>query len=82
MDKRFSILLNDFHKVQSFMKKVLTFDCDIDLISGRYTIDAKSTMGVFTLNLINPFDVEIQSNDENEIKRFNEEMEAFRVWEK
>lgn len=82
MDKRFSILLNDFHKVQSFMKKVLTFDCDIDLISGRYTIDAKSTMGVFTLNLINPFDVEIQSNDENEIKRFNEEMEVFRVWEK
>ena len=50
---------------------------DIDLSKDRYVIDAKSTIGIFTLNLSHPVNVEIHSNDKDEVKRFNEMMEEF-----
>ena len=47
------------------------------LVENDYVIDAKSTIGIFTLDLSAPVDVVIHSDDEDEIKRFNEVMEAF-----
>ena len=39
------------------------YDCDIDLTSGRYVVDAKSIMGIFSLDLSKPIMVEIHSED-------------------
>ena len=77
MRTKITITLNDFIRIKNFSSEVVKFESDIDLIKGRYIIDAKSTIGIFTLDLSSPVDVVIHSDDEDEIKRFNEVMEAF-----
>jgi phosphotransferase system HPr-like phosphotransfer protein len=62
--KTVQISLNSIDKVKSFVNTVTKFDCDFDLISGRYVIDAKSIMGIFSLDLSKPIDLTIHT-DEN-----------------
>ena len=45
------ITLNSIEKVKSFVNEISKFDVDFDLVSGRYVIDAKSIMGIFSLDL-------------------------------
>lgn len=77
MRTKITVALNDFIKIKNFSSDVVKFESDIDLVKGRYIIDAKSTIGIFTLDLSSPVDVVIHSDDEDEIRRFNEVMEAF-----
>lgn len=77
MKTKITVLLNDFSKIKKFCREVVDFESDIDLIKGRYVIDAKSTIGIFTLDLSSPVDVIIHSDNKDEIKRFNEVMEEF-----
>lgn len=46
-----NISLNNIDKVKRFVDKVKDLDCDIDLIQGRYVIDGKSIMGIFSIDL-------------------------------
>lgn len=64
--KAVKISLNDIDKVKSFVNEVTKFDTDFDLVSGRYVIDAKSIMGIFSLDLSKPIDLNIHSEDEVE----------------
>jgi len=57
------ISLNSIDKVKNFVNDVTAFDCDFDLISGRYVIDAKSIMGIFSLDLSKSIDLSIHSDD-------------------
>lgn len=75
--EKMTIKLNDFSDIKKFTNEVSKFEGDIDLVKGRYVIDAKSTMGIFTLDLSSPVDVVIYSDDEKEIERFNEVMKEF-----
>ena len=77
MITKITVTLNDFIKIKNFSSEVGKFESDIDLVKGRYIIDAKSTIGIFTLDLSAPVDVVIHSNDEDEVRRFNEVMEEF-----
>ena len=47
--KTVQISLNSIDKVKSFVNDITKFDYDFDLVSGRYVIDAKSIMGIFSL---------------------------------
>ncbi len=58
------ICLNSIDKVKNFVNTVSSFDTDFDLVSGRYVIDAKSIMGIFSLDLSKPIDLTIHSSDE------------------
>ena len=78
MRTKITVALNDFIKIKNFSSEVVKFESDIDLVKGRYIIDAKSTVGIFTLDLSSPVDVVIHSDDEDEIKRFNEVMEKYK----
>ena len=78
MRTKITITLNDFIRIKNFSSEVVKFESDIDLIKGRYIIDAKSTIGIFTLDLSSPVDVIIHSDNEDEIKRFNEVMEKYK----
>ena len=49
--KTVKISLNSIDKVKAFVNEISKFDCDFDLVSGRYVIDAKSIMGIFSLDL-------------------------------
>ncbi len=59
--KQVQISLNSIDKVKSFVNDITRFDCDFDLVSGRYVIDAKSIMGIFSLDLSKPIDLHIHS---------------------
>ena len=48
-------------KVKSFVNDLSKFDVDFDLVSGRYVIDAKSIMGIFSLDLSKPIDLNIHA---------------------
>ena len=78
MRTKITVTLNDFIKIKNFSSEVGKFESDIDLVKGRYIIDAKSTIGIFTLDLSAPVDVVIHSDDEDEIRRFNEVMEKYK----
>lgn len=75
--EKMTIKLNDFSDIKKFTNEVSKFEGDIDLVKGRYVIDAKSTMGIFTLDLSSPVDVVIYSDNKKEIERFNEVMKEF-----
>ena len=58
------ISLNSIDKVKSFVNELTKFDYDFDLVSGRYVIDAKSIMGIFSLDLSKPIDLNIHVEDD------------------
>ena len=62
--KTVQMSLNSISNVKSFVNAISQFDFDFDLISGRYVIDAKSIMGIFSLDLSKPIDLAIHT-DEN-----------------
>ena len=55
------ISLNSIDKVKSFVNTISQYDFDFDLISGRYVIDAKSIMGIFSLDLSKPIELAIHT---------------------
>ena len=59
--KTVQISLNSIDKVKSFVNDITKFDYDFDLVSGRYVIDAKSIMGIFSLDLSKPIELAIHS---------------------
>lgn len=61
--KTVQISLNSINKVKSFVNEITKFDNDFDLVSGRYVIDAKSIMGIFSLDLSKPIDLNIHANE-------------------
>ena len=66
--KTIQISLNSIDKVKAFVNDITKFDNDFDLVSGRYVIDAKSIMGIFSLDLSRPIDLSIHAEENlNEI---------------
>lgn len=61
--KTFNILLSSINDVKSFVNIVSKYSYDVDLTSGRYIVDAKSIMGIFSLDLAKPIKVEIHNDD-------------------
>lgn len=61
--KTVQISLNSIDKVKSFVNEITKFDYDFDLVSGRYVIDAKSIMGIFSLDLSKPIELNIHANE-------------------
>lgn len=72
------VLLNTIDKVKRFINITNSFGCDVDVIQGRYTVDGRSIMGVFSLNLTDTVTVEIESDEENIVNDFVKKMEEFR----
>ncbi len=61
--KTVKISLNSIDKVKAFVNDITRFNTDFDLVSGRYVIDAKSIMGIFSLDLSKPIDLNIHAED-------------------
>ena len=74
--KVFNLMLNSINDVKDFVNIVAKYDFDVDLTSGRYVVDAKSIMGIFSLNLSKPIKVEVHSDD---CQKFLDEVERFVV---
>ena len=61
--KTVMISLNSIDKVKSFVNDISRFDYDFDLVSGRYVIDAKSIIGIFSLDLSKPIELNIHAEE-------------------
>ena len=76
--KTVQICLNSIDKVKAFVNEITKFDTDFDLVSGRYVIDAKSIMGIFSLDLSKSIDLNIHADD-NEIDKILETLKPYIV---
>ncbi len=56
------VTLNSIDKVKTFVNLVSKYNSDFDLVSGRYVIDAKSIMGIFSLDLSKPIELNIHDD--------------------
>ena len=65
--KTFNIMLNSIIDVKEFVNIVNKCPYDIDLSSSRYVVDAKSIMGIFSLDLSKPIKVDVHSDDCDEL---------------
>ena len=70
--KTVKISLNSIEKVKSFVNTISQYDYDFDLISGRYVIDAKSIMGIFSLDLSKPIDLNIHADNGADVDKILE----------
>ena len=64
--KTCNIMLDTINDVKAFVNTVCKCDFDVDLISGRYAVDAKSIMGIISLDLTKPIKLEAHSDDTDE----------------
>ena len=58
-----TISLQAINDVKDFVNTVMLFNYDIDLVSGRYAVDAKSIMGIFSLDLSKPIKLQAHTED-------------------
>ncbi|MDE6434234.1 MAG: HPr family phosphocarrier protein [Lachnospiraceae bacterium] len=63
--KSVEISLNSIDKVKSFVNDIARFDAEFDLVSGRYVIDAKSIMGIFSLDISQPITLNIHAEGDD-----------------
>lgn len=61
--KSVTISLNSIEKVKQFVNLINIYDGDFDLSSGRYIVDAKSIMGIFSLDLSKPLRLDIYNDN-------------------
>ncbi len=62
--KSFNIKLDTIDKVKAFVNIINTFDGDFDLVSDRYVIDAKSIMGIFSLDISSVLRLDVHEESE------------------
>ena len=61
--KSVDIKLSSIEDVRNFVNIVSKYDMEIDLMSGRYIVDAKSIMGIFSLDLLKPIKLTAHNDD-------------------
>ena len=61
--KTVEIRLSTIADVRDFVNIVSATDIDIDLSSGRYIVDGKSIMGIFSLDLLSPIKLTVHSDN-------------------
>ena len=61
----FNVILNSINDVKQFVNAACLQPFDIDIVSGRYIIDAKSIMGIFSIDLTKPIRVEVHGTKED-----------------
>jgi phosphotransferase system HPr-like phosphotransfer protein len=71
-----NIVLRDIQSIREFVKEVVTLDYDVDLVQGRYIVDAKSIMGIFALDITSPIKLVAHTDDASD---FFESIDRFLV---
>ncbi len=73
--KSITVKLDSIDKVKEFVNIINVFDGDFDLVSDRYVIDAKSIMGIFSLDISSPLRLDI--HDDASFDKVSEAMKKF-----
>lgn len=64
----FNVKITTIDDVKKFVSTVMKYEYDIDLVSGRYAIDAKSIMGIFSIDLSKELKLVAHTDDAAELK--------------
>lgn len=72
-----NIRLYTISDIRDFVNIAAKYDFDIDLKSGRYVVDAKSIMGIFSLDLMKPIELTAEIEDATERAAFEEDIKRF-----
>lgn len=76
---KFNVKLNNIEILKNFISDISKFESNIDAVRGRYVIDAKSIMGMFSIDLSQSVDILIYSDNERELEKFEEVMKKYEV---
>ena len=60
------IILKDMIAIRDFVQQVILLNYEVDLVQGRYTVDAKSIMGIFALDTLSPITLVAHTNNAEE----------------
>ena len=74
--KEMKIVLGNIQDVRDFVNLVVMVEYEVDLAQGRYLIDAKSIMGIFSLDLLSPITVIAHTDNAEE---FFDKIQKFSV---
>ena len=66
------IFFDTIEQVKQFNQAITPFSCDFDLISGRYIVDAKSLLGIYSLDLSKPLELLVHTDDASETAKIRE----------
>lgn len=66
--KSFKVMLSSIVDVKNFVNLVNGFDFEVDMVSGRYVVDAKSLMCIFSLDLSKPIIMRVYTEDTTELE--------------
>ena len=75
--KSVNVSINTVEKIKSFVNDITKFEYDFDLVSGRYVVNAKSIMGIFSLDITKPISLHI--NTEENIDRVLDVLSPYMV---
>lgn len=73
------IKLNTIEDVKKLVSDITEFECDFEIVSGRFVVDAKSIMGILSLDLSKKLMLVIQSDDEYKIDKIKDKIGRFIV---
>lgn len=73
------VKIETVEKIQKFIDITSSFAADVDVQKGHYVLDGKSIMGLYSLDLSEPIYVGINTDEEEEVSKFNELMNEFAV---
>ena len=68
------VILSEVETIQKFYSIVSKVDYDVDMVRGRYVIDAKSIMGIYSLDLSKPIEVVLHCLNESQYTHFIDEL--------
>lgn len=75
--KKVLVNLSASQQIKEFVNIISKYAFDMDLRSGKYLVDAKSILGIFSLDLSKPVELEILTDDNAEIEKFMAEIKPF-----
>lgn len=81
MIRKIKANLNQIESVKKFVEISNNFQSEITVQSGRYIVDGKSFLGIMSLNLYEPVDVQIEGKNKLEIESFLNMMKQFKETE-
>ena len=73
------IKFETFDKVNQFVRFITDFESDLDVVSGRYVVNAKSIMGIYSLDLSKELDLNIYENIEGETEKIVQKLQELNI---
>jgi phosphotransferase system HPr-like phosphotransfer protein len=77
--KEMSVMLGNIEKAKHFVNIVSDYDEDLDLVRGRYCIDAKSIMGILSMDLKYPVTLRVNTSDGQRFQEIRKDLKSYTV---